>query len=62
MNKKALFDGIELNPMAAAMGVVGALIALVVISQVEVGLIIKFLSALFSGIACYFVANHMFNK
>lgn len=50
-----MFDELEFDPMAAGMGLLTGIIALFVMSKVEVGLIFKLGSFALSCIAGYFV-------
>ena len=55
MNKKAQFE--EINPIGVAGGLVGGILAIVVMCQVEVGLIYKIGAFIFTSIIAYFVFN-----
>ena len=55
-------DGIELNPKAALMAVLGAIISLFVMKNVEVGIIFKILSFVGTLIVCYFMVDFISNK
>lgn len=55
-------DGIELNPKAAILAVVGAFISLYVMKNVEVGIIFKILGFIGTLIVCYFMTDFMSNK
>ena len=62
MRKKSQLDIGEFSPMAAALGLVGGILSLVVMSQVEVGLIWRIGAFVGSTIACYLIASFIANK
>jgi Na+-transporting NADH:ubiquinone oxidoreductase subunit NqrD len=45
----------EFNPIAAGVGLLGGLLAMVVSSQVETGIVIKIATFAITSVACYFV-------
>ena len=57
-----MFEDIELNPKAALMAVLGAMISLYVMKNVEVGIIFKILSFVGTLIVCYFMVEFISNK
>ena len=56
-----MFEDLELNPMAAGMGIVGAIIAVIVQSKVETNPIFTVLTFIATAIVCYFIAARMLN-
>ena len=52
----------EFNPMAAALGIGGAVLSLIVMSKVDVGLIWKIGSFVGTAAVCYFMVDRMSNK
>ena len=59
---KEMFEDLELDPISMAVGVIGGVLALVVMSKTEVGLIYKIGSFIGASIACYFMVNKMRNQ
>ena len=57
-----MFDDLELNPMALALGVVGGIASVIVMSKVEVNVIFKILGFVITTIVCYFMANRIANN
>jgi hypothetical protein len=54
-SKKAQLD--EFNPIALVGGILGGILAIVVMSKVEVGIIYKVLSFIGTAIVCFFMTN-----
>lgn len=59
MQKKAQIDigGMEINPMAAVFGLVGALISLIVMKNVETPVIFRILTPIATFVACYLLTS-----
>jgi len=55
MNKKAQFE--EINPIGLIGGILGGIVAIIVMSQVEVGLIYKVGSFIGTAIVCYIMVS-----
>lgn len=54
-----MFEDLELNPMAAGMGVVGAIIAVIVQTKVETNPIFTILTFIATAIVGYFVSDRI---
>ena len=54
-----MFEDFEFNAMAAGAGILGGIFAVVVMSQVQVGLIYKIGSFVLTAIVCYLIINKM---
>jgi uncharacterized membrane protein YeaQ/YmgE (transglycosylase-associated protein family) len=52
MNRKAQ----EFNPMSILLGIVGAILAWVMASSMHSGLLMKIITALITGVVCYFLS------
>jgi hypothetical protein len=50
-----MFEDFEFNPMAAAAGLLGGILSMVVMSQSPVGLIWKIGGFLGTAVVCYFI-------
>ena len=59
MNKKAQLD--EINPVGIIGGLLGGFLA-VVTSKVEINIIFKILTFVFTTLVCYFMVNRMSNN
>ncbi len=57
-----VFEDIELNPAAAALGIVGGLLSIFVMKNVAVSIFWKIASFILTSIVCYFVVNNIVNK
>ena len=58
MNKLAQ----ELNPIGIVMGVVGALLGYIMAGRMEVGILMKLITAVVTGIICYIVSTAIANQ
>ena len=54
-----MMEDLELNPIAIGGGLIGGVLAVIVMSQVDVGLIYKIGSFIGTAIVCYFIVNKM---
>lgn len=54
-----VFEDMELNPMHLGIGILGGILAIVVMSQVQVGIIYKLGSFIATSILCYFIAGRI---
>ena len=52
----------EFNPISAGAGLLGGVLALVVMSKVEVGLLYKLLSFIITGILSYIVFDKIMSR
>jgi hypothetical protein len=50
-----MFEEIEFSPIAAGVGLLGGLLAMVVSSQVETGIVIKIATFAITSVVCYFM-------
>jgi hypothetical protein len=50
-----MFEDFEFSPIAAGAGLVGGIFAMVIMKQVEVGLIYKIGGFVLTSILCYFI-------
>lgn len=57
-----MFEDFEINPKAVLMALVGAIVSLYVMKNVEVGIIFKILSFFATFIVCYFMVDFMSNR
>jgi len=57
-----MFEEFEFNPVSAGAGLLGGVLALVVMSKVEVGLFYKLLSFIITAILSYVVFDRIMNK
>ena len=52
----------QFDPLAAAGGILGGILGVVVMSQTEFGLIYKMGAFIGSAVVCYFMVGRIFNK
>ena len=55
-----MFEDVELNPKAALLALIAAIVSIIVMSKVEVGIIYKILSFIGTAIVSYFVVGKIF--
>ena len=56
------FDDFEFNPISAGVGILGGVLALVVMSKVEVGLLYKLLSFAITCVLSYIVFDKIMSR
>ncbi len=57
-----MFDEMEINPVHVGLGLAGGILAIVVMSQVEVNIIYKIGSFIATSILCYFMAGRILGE
>lgn len=59
MKKKAQF---EVEPLPVLMGIIGAILGFIMAGRMGSGIIMKLLTTIITGVACYFIAWGIANK
>jgi len=57
-----MFEDFEFSPISAGAGIVGGIFAMVIMKQVEVGLIYKLGGFVLTSILCYFIFDKVAMK
>ena len=57
-----MFEDSEINPLHIGVGLLGGILAVVVMSQVQVGIIYKIGSFVATSILCYFIAGRILGE